>query len=59
MELDTATNTLSKENWDGSFDTLTVTPPTAPATEYSVTIPNTDGARFEAKRSVLTYLMKQ
>ncbi|MCT7550766.1 flagellar hook-associated protein FlgL [Aliarcobacter butzleri] len=51
-KLDTVANTLSKKNWDGSFDTLTVTPPTAPATEYSVTIPNTDGARFEAKRSV-------
>lgn len=54
--LDTVANTLSKKNWDGSFDTLTVTPPTAPATEYSVTIPNTDGTRFEAKRSVFDLL---
>ena len=54
--LDTATNILSKKNWDGSFDTLTVTPPTAPATEYSVTVPNTDGTRFEAKRSVFDLL---
>lgn len=54
--LDTATNTLSKKNWDGSFDTLTVTPPTAPATEYSVTVPNTDGARFEAKKNVFDLL---
>ncbi|MFW3382202.1 flagellar hook-associated protein 3, partial [Aliarcobacter butzleri] len=54
--LDTATNILSKKNWDGSFDTLTVTPPTAPATEYSVIVPNTDGTRFEAKRSVFDLL---
>ncbi|MCG3666013.1 flagellar hook-associated protein FlgL [Aliarcobacter butzleri] len=54
--LDTATNTLSKKNWDGSFDTLVVTPPTAPATEYSVTVPNTDGARFEAKKNVFDLL---
>ncbi|WP_201523597.1 flagellar hook-associated protein FlgL [Aliarcobacter butzleri] len=54
--LDTATNTLSKKNWDGSFDTLAVTPPTAPATEYSVTVPNTDGARFEAKKNVFDLL---
>ena len=55
-KLDTVANTLSKKNWDGSFDTLTVTPPTAPATEYSVTVPNTDGTRFEAKRSVFDLL---
>ncbi|MDN5068792.1 flagellar hook-associated protein FlgL [Aliarcobacter butzleri] len=54
--LDTATNTLSKKNWDGSFDTLAVTPPTAPATEYNVTVPNTDGARFEAKKNVFDLL---
>ncbi|MFY4818467.1 flagellar hook-associated protein FlgL [Aliarcobacter butzleri] len=54
--LDTVANTLSKKNWDGTFDTLSVTPPTAPATEYSVTIPNTDGTRFEAKRSVFDLL---
>lgn len=54
--LDTATNILSKKNWDGSFDTLAVTPPTAPATEYSVTVPNTDGARFEAKKNVFDLL---
>ena len=47
---------MSKKNWNGSFDTLTVTPPTAPATEYSVTVPNTDGTRFEAKRSVFDLL---
>ncbi|PUE66878.1 flagellar hook-associated protein FlgL [Arcobacter lacus] len=54
--LDTATNTLSKKNWDGSFDTLSVTPPTAPATEYSVTMPMTDGTKFEAKRSIFDLL---
>ncbi|MCT7630603.1 flagellar hook-associated protein FlgL [Aliarcobacter butzleri] len=54
--LDTGTNTLSKTNWDGSVDTLSVTPPTAPATEYSVAIPNTDGAKFEAKRNVFDLL---
>ncbi|MFW2566835.1 flagellar hook-associated protein FlgL [Aliarcobacter butzleri] len=54
--LDTVANTLSKKNWDGSFDTLAVTPPTAPATEYSVTVPNTDGARFEAKKNVFDLL---
>ncbi|MFW2553380.1 flagellar hook-associated protein FlgL [Aliarcobacter butzleri] len=54
--LDTVANTLSKKNWDGSFDTLAVTPPTAPATEYSVTVPNTDGTRFEAKKNVFDLL---
>lgn len=54
--LDTVANTLSKKNWDGSFDTLSVTPPTAPATEYSMTVPNTDGMKFEAKRNVFDLL---
>ena len=50
-------NTLTKTNWDGSTQTpLAVTPPVAPATEYTTTVPNTDGVRFEARRSTFDML---
>lgn len=52
--LDTATNTLSKTNWDSSVDTLTAT--INGSGDYEVTIPNTDGAKFEAKRNVFDLL---
>ena len=47
--------TLTKTNWDGSTQTLTVTPP-APATEYTTTVPNTDGTKFEARRNMFDML---
>lgn len=50
--LDAVNNTISKTNWDGSKETLTVTPPTPPETSYSVTLPDVDGTRFEARRNV-------
>ena len=53
---DNVANTLTKTNWDGSTQTLAVTPPVAPATEYTTTVPNTDGTRFEAKRSTFDML---
>ena len=53
---DNVANTLTKTNWDGSTQTLAVTPPVAPATEYTTTVPNTDGTRFEARRSVFDML---
>lgn len=50
-------NTLTKTNWDGSTETLAVPPPTTPpATEYSVTLPNTDGTKFEARRNLFDML---
>ena len=52
---DSGANTLTKTNWDGSTQTRAVTPP-APATEYTTTVPNTDGTRFEAKRSTFDML---
>ena len=54
--LDTTANTISKTNWDGSKVTLSVTPPTAPSTDYSVTLPSDDGTRFEARRNVFDML---
>ena len=53
---DNVANTLTKTNWDGSTQTLAVTPPVAPATEYTTTVPNTDGTRFEARRSTFDML---
>lgn len=53
---DSATNTLTKTKWDGSPETLTVTPPTFPSTEYTTTVPNTDGTKFEAKRNMFDML---
>lgn len=49
-------NTLTKTNWDGSTQTLVVTPPVAPATEYTTTVPNTDGTKFEARRNMFDML---
>ncbi|MCT7523810.1 flagellar hook-associated protein 3 [Aliarcobacter cryaerophilus] len=51
-------NTLTKTNWDGSTQTLAVNPapPPAPATEYTTTVPNTDGTRFEARRNMFDML---
>src|SRR5574344_1835155 len=52
-------NTLTKTNWDGSTQTLAVNqvpPPTAPATEYTTTVPNTDGTKFEARRNMFDML---
>ena len=49
-------NTLTKTNWDGSTQTLAVTPLGAPPTEYKTTVPNTDGVRFEARRSTFDML---
>lgn len=54
-----ATNTLTKTKWDGSPDTLMppdVVPPIPPATEYTVTLPNTDGTRFETRRNMFDML---
>lgn len=56
---DNISNTLTKTNWDGSTQTLTppdVVPPVAPSTEYTVTLPNTDGTKFEARRNVFDML---
>lgn len=53
---DSGANTLTKTNWDGSTEILTVTPPVAPATEYTTTLPNVDGTKFEAKRSTFDML---
>lgn len=53
---DNGTNTLTKTNWDGSTQTLAVTPPVAPATEYTTTVPNTDGTKFEARRNMFDML---
>ncbi|AXK49462.1 flagellar hook-associated protein 3 [Aliarcobacter trophiarum LMG 25534] len=53
---DSVANTLTKTNWDGSTETLTVTPPVAPSTEYTTTLPNVDGTKFEAKRSTFDML---
>lgn len=49
-------NTLTKTNWDGSTQTLAVIPPVAPATEYTTTVPNTDGTKFEARRNMFDML---
>ncbi|MCT7522486.1 flagellar hook-associated protein 3 [Aliarcobacter cryaerophilus] len=50
-------NTLTKTNWDGSTQPpLAVTPPVAPATEYTTTVPNTDGTKFEARRNMFDML---
>lgn len=48
--------TLTKTNWDGSTQTLAVTPPVAPATEYTTTVPNIDGTKFEARRNMFDML---
>ncbi|NLN12940.1 MAG: flagellar hook-associated protein FlgL [Arcobacter skirrowii] len=56
---DNVANTLTKTNWDGSTQTLTppdVVPPVAPSTEYTVTLPNTDGIRFDARRNTFDML---
>lgn len=53
---DNFANTLTKTNWDGSTQTLAVTPPVAPATEYTTTVPNTDGTKFEARRNMFDML---
>ena len=53
---DNVANTLTKTNWDGSTQTLAVTPLGAPPTEYKTTVPNTDGVRFEARRSTFDML---
>lgn len=53
---DNVANTLTKTNWDGSTQTLVVTPPVAPATEYTTTVPNTDGTKFEARRNMFDML---
>ena len=53
---DNVANTLTKTNWDGSTQTLAATPPVAPATEYTTTVPNTDGTRFEARRNMFDML---
>ena len=52
--LDTVSNTLSKTNWDGSVDTLSVT--INGSGDYEVTIPNVDGSKFEAKRNIFDLL---
>ena len=49
-------NTLTKTNWDGSTQTLAVTPLGAPPTEYTTTVPNTDGTKFEARRNMFDML---
>ena len=53
---DNVANTLTKTNWDGSTQTSAVTPPVAPATEYTTTVPNTDGTKFEARRNMFDML---
>lgn len=53
---DNFANTLTKTNWDGSTQTLAVTPPVAPATEYTTTVPNIDGTKFEARRNMFDML---
>ena len=54
---DNVANTLTKTNWDGSTQPpLAVTPPVAPATEYTTTVPNTDGTKFEARRNMFDML---
>jgi len=53
---DNVANTLTKTNWDGSTQTLAVTPPVAPATEYTTTVPNIDGTKFEARRNMFDML---
>lgn len=54
--LNTATNELEKTNWDGSKDIIAVVPPVAPDTEYTATLPATDGIKFEARRSTFDML---
>ncbi|WP_066354685.1 flagellar hook-associated protein FlgL [Aliarcobacter skirrowii] len=50
-------DTLTKTNWDGSTQTLAVTPPVAPSTEYSVALTTLgDGIRFDARRSTFDML---
>ncbi|MGJ0330001.1 flagellar hook-associated protein 3 [Aliarcobacter cryaerophilus] len=53
---DNVANTLTKTNWDGSTQTLAVTTPVAPATEYTTIVPNTDGTKFEARRNMFDML---
>lgn len=53
---DNVANTVTKTNWDGSTQTLAVTPPVAPATEYTTTVPNIDGTKFEARRNMFDML---
>ncbi len=57
--LNSPTNdTLTKMNKDGTAttETLAVTAPVAPDTNYSVTLPNTDGTSFEAKTNIFDLL---
>lgn len=49
-------NTLTKTNWDGSTQTLAVTPLGPPPTEYTTIVPNTDGTKFEARRNMFDML---
>ena len=53
---DNVANTLTKTNWDGSTQTLAATPLGAPPTEYTTTVPNTDGTKFEARRNMFDML---
>lgn len=56
-KLNTPTNdTLTKTNWDGSTESIAVNAPVPPSTEYTATMPNIDGTRFEAKRSLFDML---
>ncbi|MCD8541223.1 MAG: flagellar hook-associated protein 3 [Aliarcobacter cryaerophilus] len=53
--LNTPTNdTLTKTNWDGSTETLSVT--MNADGDYEAVMPNTDGTKFEARRSVFDML---
>src|SRR5574344_2459703 len=47
-------DTLTKTNWDGSTQTLTVTD--VPPTEYRVTLPTANGTKFEARRNMFDML---
>ncbi|MCT7516242.1 flagellar hook-associated protein 3 [Aliarcobacter cryaerophilus] len=47
-------DTLTKTNWDGSTQTLTVTD--VPPTEYTVTLPTANGTKFEARRNMFDML---
>ncbi|OCL89527.1 flagellar biosynthesis protein FlgL [Arcobacter porcinus] len=54
--LNAATNELEKTNWDGSKDIIAVVPPIAPDNNYTAALPNTDGIKFEARRSTFDML---
>ncbi|WP_026803929.1 flagellar hook-associated protein 3 [Aliarcobacter lanthieri] len=54
-KLNSPTNdTLTKTNWDGSTETLPVAPNVDG--DLETTLPNVDGTRFEAKRSIFDML---